>query len=105
MRHDITVYGAPECEDTKRTRDHLDELGVDYRYIDVEADEASSERVEQVNDGKRKTPTLTFGGTLEEGATEILSVPDDTELDAALERHGRLPHSEYGDGSPGLERR
>jgi mycoredoxin len=99
----ITVYGAPDCKDTTRTRRHLDDLGVDYRYIDVDEDPAASEHVEQANDGKRKTPTVVLGGTLEGGGDEVLSVPGNTELVAALERHGRLPHDAEGDGSPGLE--
>jgi mycoredoxin len=102
MKDEISVYGAPDCKDTIRTRRHLDELGVDYRYIDVDADDSAAERVKQLNDGKRKTPTVALGGTLEDADAEILSVPADTALDAALERHGLLPHSDSGDGSPGL---
>jgi mycoredoxin len=102
MKDEISVYGAPDCKDSLRTRTHLDKLGVDYRYIDVETDDGAAERVRQFNDGKRKTPTVALGGTLADAGAEILSVPADTTLDAGLERHGMLPLSDSGDGSPGL---
>jgi mycoredoxin len=102
MGDQISVYGAPECKDTVRTRRHLDDLGVRYRYVDVETDPSAADRVKQVNEGKQKTPTVVIGGTLEKGGSEILSVPSDTALDVALGRHGMLPGSDSGDGSPGL---
>jgi mycoredoxin len=104
MKDEISVYGAPDCKDTTRTRRHLDALDVPHRYIDVEQDERAAEQVKRVNDGKRMTPTVVIGGDLEAAGAEILAVPSDTLLDAALERHGRLPHSDSGDGSPGLRR-
>jgi glutaredoxin len=103
MADEITFYGSPTCKDSKRTQEHLDELGVDYRYVNVDEDQAASRRVEGANDGKRQTPTIVLGGTLEGGSGEVLSVPGNTDLDAALERHGSLPHRDAGDGSPGLD--
>jgi glutaredoxin len=37
---------------------HLDELGVEYDYIDVDHDEAASQWVKDHNDGKEKKPTI-----------------------------------------------
>jgi len=32
----IKVYGANWCSMTARAREHLDDLGIDYEYIDIE---------------------------------------------------------------------
>lgn len=74
----IKVYGADWCGDTKRTLRYLDNLNVDYDYIDVEKDEAASEWVKSQNEGKERKPTLIVG-------SQILSVPSEGELKAALE--------------------
>ena len=74
----IKVYGADWCGDTKRTLNYLDNLNVNYDYIDVEKDESASEWVKSQNDGKERKPTLVVG-------SQILSVPSENELAAALE--------------------
>lgn len=74
----IKVYGADWCGDTKRTLRYLDNLDVDYDYIDVEQDESAAEWVKSQNDGKERKPTLLVG-------SRVLSVPSESELKAALE--------------------
>ena len=74
----IKVYGADWCGDTKRTLKYLDNLDINYEYIDVEKDKAASEWVKSQNDGKERKPTLLIG-------SQILSVPSEDELKAALE--------------------
>ncbi len=76
----IEVYGADWCGDTKRTLRHLDALGVDYKYIDVEQDAAASAWVKQQNNGKERKPTVKLGDN------EVLSVPSDAELETALRK-------------------
>lgn len=98
---DVVVYGADDCKDTKRTRSHLDELGVEYKYEEVNRNREADAFVRAENDGDRKTPTLVLRG---DDGEDILSVPSDTELDAALQEHDLLPLSDRGDGSPGLGR-
>ena len=56
------MYGADWCEDTTATRNHLDSLGVQYQYVDVDADPQAKAWVEQQNGGKQKTPTLDVAG-------------------------------------------
>lgn len=73
----IKVYGADWCGDTKRTLKYLDNLKVDYEYIDVEQDASASEWVKSQNDGKERIPTLLVG-------SQVLSVPSESELEAAL---------------------
>ena len=79
----VKVYGADWCGDTQRTRQQLDSLGVDYQYINIEENEEASEWVKQQNDGKELKPTVSIGQT-------ILSVPDERELDSALEKAGLI---------------
>jgi glutaredoxin len=73
----VTVYGADGCEDTQATRNHLDSLGVHFRYVDIEQDPQGEAWVKAQNDGKRKTPTVDVDGL-------ILSVPQEPELEKAL---------------------
>lgn len=73
----VKVYGADWCSPTTRTREHLDELGVKYEYIDVDDNPQASEWVKQQNNGKEKKPTLDIDG-------EVLTNPSYRELEAVL---------------------
>jgi glutaredoxin len=73
----VKVFGADWCPMTNHTREHLDELGVDYEYIDVEKDPEASAWVKEQNGGKEKKPTLLIDG-------EVLRTPSDEELDERL---------------------
>lgn len=77
----VKVYGADWCEDTKRARERLDNMGVDYDYIDVENDEKASGWVKAQNEGKERKPTIRIG-------ERVLSVPNDDELENALREQG-----------------
>ena len=79
----ITVYGTEWCEDTQRTRSHLEEIGVPYQYVDIERDARSADWVKVQNDGKQITPTVKLEGL-------VLSEPSDAELDTALRSRGLL---------------
>jgi glutaredoxin len=56
------VYGADWCEDTQRTREHLDALREHYQYVDIDCDPAAEAWITQKNHGKRKTPTVDLNG-------------------------------------------
>ena len=73
----VKVYGADWCEDTQRTLRHLERLGVDYDYINIEQDAAARRWVSEQNDGKERKPTVEVGG-------RVLSVPSDEELEESL---------------------
>ena len=73
----VKVYGADWCGPTRRTLMHLDELGVEYDYINVDHDEAASQWVKDHNDGKEKKPTIDIQG-------RILTSPSNKELEEAL---------------------
>ncbi len=70
----VKVYGADWCEDTKRTLRHLDGLGVDYEYINIEQDEEAARWVREQNNGKERKPTVEING-------RVLSTPSNEELE------------------------
>jgi glutaredoxin len=73
----ITVYGADWCLLTRRALRHLEELKLEFKYIDVEGDPKASEWVKNHNNGKEKKPTIDIDG-------KVLTEPTNAELDAAL---------------------
>ncbi len=79
----VKVYGADWCSLTTRTLAHLERIGVEFDYIDVEADPAASQWVKDQNGGKEKKPTVDLAG-------QIMSEPTNAELDAALKSSGIL---------------
>lgn len=99
MDSSIQVYGTDTCKDTNATLRHLEQLGADFAYINIEADPAAAKKVEEWNAGERKTPTVVLNTDDDCGRPVILSVPGDTELDAELDKARLLPRSDAGDGS------
>lgn len=81
---ELKVYGADWCEDTQRVLSHLDELGVDYKYINIDDDERAAAFVRHQNDGKEKKPMVDIGGI-------ILLAPGNLELDEALRDAQLIP--------------
>ena len=79
----ITVYGADWCPLTKGTRMHLERLGVQYDYVDIDRDRKAARWVAEQNGGKEKKPTLDIEG-------EILTEPSNSELDQVLQAKGVL---------------
>jgi len=79
MSTDITMYSADWCGDCVRSKRLMDSLKVEYTIIDVEADPAASEKVIEINGGKRSIPVIVFpDGT-------HLTEPSDKDLKAKLE--------------------
>ena len=56
----VAVYGTSWCPDVQRSRKFLDKKGVSYKYIDVDQDEEAAQTVRDMNNGKRKVPTIVF---------------------------------------------
>ena len=79
----VKVYGADWCGDTRRTLARLDALGVGYDYVDIERDAQAAGWVREQNDGKERKPTVKIG-------RQVLSVPDDEELESALKEESLL---------------
>ncbi len=81
MDPEILVYGVDQCEDTQRTRQHLDQRGIPYSYINLDKDEDADRKVKEWNGGRRLTPTVVISGA---GRTQRLVEPDNSQLDTAL---------------------
>ena len=77
----IKVYGADWCEDTRRAREQLDNMGVGYDYINIEAEKDASDWVKEQNGGKERKPTIKID-------EHVLSTPADDELENALRERG-----------------
>ncbi len=57
--HAITMYGADWCHDCRRTKAQLDELGIEYAYIDVEADAEAAEKARGIS-GRTNIPVIVY---------------------------------------------
>ena len=79
----VKVYGADWCEDTRRAREFLERLGVQYQYVDIEQDEPAAAWVREHNGGKERKPTVDIAG-------QVLTVPTDHELTSALRERGLM---------------
>lgn len=77
----VTVYGADWCSMTREALKHLTDIGVDYKYIDIDKDRKAAAWVAERNSGLEKKPTIDIDG-------EILTEPTSRELDSALAAKG-----------------
>lgn len=68
---------------TTRTLAHLERVGVEYDYIDIDSEPAGSQWVKDQNGGKEKKPTVDIGG-------RIVSEPSNAELDQVLKAAGLI---------------
>ena len=78
----ILILGRDTCDDTIRSRAHLDAAGIPYTYGNVELDPEADARIRALNDGNRVTPTILIGDPLD--PARILREPSDDDLDAAI---------------------
>ena len=60
MSTSITMYSADWCGDCVRSKRLLDSLQVSYEIIDVESVPGASEKVIEINGGKRSIPVILF---------------------------------------------
>ena len=74
---DVKVYGADWCGLTRRSLMHLDRLGVQYEYVNVDQDSQASEWVKEQNNGKEKKPTIDIRG-------RVITAPSNQQLEDAL---------------------
>ncbi|QOC23303.1 hypothetical protein IC757_03905 [Wenzhouxiangella sp. AB-CW3] len=59
--HDIVFFTAPWCGYCDQARDYLDDQGVDYLEVDVEASTANNRQFQEVNG--RGVPLIFIGET------------------------------------------
>ncbi len=77
----VKVYGADWGAATKRVRNQLEQMGIQYAYINVEEDPAASEWVKAQNRGLELKPTLDIDG-------EVLCNPRPHLLEGVLSQRG-----------------
>jgi thioredoxin reductase (NADPH) len=75
---EITVYGAPWCPDSRRTKRFLGEARVDFEWVDVEEDPDAVAFVRRQSAGKLTIPTVVLGDGV------ALVAPSPAELGAKL---------------------
>ena len=75
---EITMYGAEWCGDCRRSQRLLNELGVEYSYINIEEVPGAADKVVEINGGAQSIPVVMFSdGT-------HLTEPSDMDLTAKL---------------------
>jgi glutaredoxin len=82
----ILVLGRDTCEDTTRSRAHLEARGIGFTYLRVDQDPAADAWIRRLNGGGWVTPTILIGDPARPSAT--LREPSDEELDAAITAAG-----------------
>lgn len=55
----ITMYGADWCSDCRRSKKLLDDMGVDYEYVDLIAEPSGAERALAIS-GRTNIPVIQF---------------------------------------------
>jgi mycoredoxin len=76
---EITMYGAEWCGDCIRSKRLLNELGVDFEYLNIEEVAGAADKVLEINGGMQSIPVITFrDGT-------HLTEPSDKDLRKKLE--------------------
>jgi len=76
------MYGAEWCGDCRRSKRLLNELGVEYTYINIEEVPGAADKVVEINGGMQSIPVVMFSdGT-------HLTEPSDPDLRKKLESLG-----------------
>lgn len=55
----LTMFGAEWCSDCRRTKKQLDELGVAYTYVDLEADPSAADVAKEIS-GRMNIPVVLY---------------------------------------------
>lgn len=55
----LTMFGAGWCRDCVRTKKQLDDLGVEYTYVDLEADPAAADVAKEIS-GRTNIPVVVY---------------------------------------------
>ncbi|WCD93123.1 glutaredoxin domain-containing protein [Microbacterium sp. nov. GSS16] len=55
----ITMFGADWCRDCVRTKRQLDQLGVEYTYVDLVADPAAADVAKEIS-GRMNIPVVVY---------------------------------------------
>ena len=78
------MYGAEWCGDCKRSQRLLNELNVEYTYINIEEVDGAADKVVEINGGAQSIPVIVFAdGT-------HMTEPSDPDLRKKLETLGKI---------------
>lgn len=55
----LTMFGAEWCRDCRRTKAQLDALGVDYTYVDLDAEPQAAEVAREIS-GRTNIPVVVY---------------------------------------------
>lgn len=55
----LTLFGADWCRDCIRTKKQLDELGVEYTYVDLVAEPAAADLAKEIS-GRTNIPVVVY---------------------------------------------
>jgi mycoredoxin len=80
-QHEVIVYGSLECGHTQTVLSQLEDLNVEYRYLDVPGNPEMMQRLAAWNGGYATHPTVDVGG-------DILVAPTPMAMATALRAHG-----------------
>lgn len=58
---EITMYGTSWCVDCRRAKQSMMDRGVKFVEVDIDEDVDAEDLVLQVNEGRRKVPTIKVG--------------------------------------------
>jgi len=58
---EITMYCTSWCVDCRRAKQFLKDRGVNFVEVDIDEDVDAEDLVLQVNEGRRKVPTIKVG--------------------------------------------
>lgn len=87
MASQVVIYGSNWCGYTVRALRQLDDMGVEYRYVDVDKDPEAEKLIADWNNGRSIRPTLDING-------EHFVNPAPLVLEAELKKHGFLNNDE-----------
>lgn len=58
----VQLFGADWCPDCRRAKSFLKDNAINFEYIDVDAHQWATDKVEEINKGKRIIPTILIDG-------------------------------------------
>jgi thioredoxin reductase (NADPH) len=59
----VQLFGADWCPDCRRAKNFLRDNSINFEFIDVDTNEWATQKVEEINSGKRIIPTILIDGT------------------------------------------
>ncbi|WP_298900576.1 FAD-dependent oxidoreductase [uncultured Psychroserpens sp.] len=96
----VQLFGADWCPDCRRAKRFLRDNGVNFQFIDVDVHDWATQKVEEINNGKRIIPTILIDN-------QPYTNPDNAELTKLLSINMEKEHKVFdtiiiGGGAAGL---